>query len=104
MRIYDALSLETNPHNPLAQHLVGLTEILAFQGRITLTLEPIKRKLWGCGPRVSLGGRDQPVHCIREEKVRRLFIMVTGCVPLGREQRPFVVPKGGDQLIVEFVR
>jgi len=70
MRTYDTVSLNIKPRYAFAEHLVGLTKILAFQGCITMTLKPIKRELGGCGPRMNLGSCDQPVHCIREEKVR----------------------------------
>jgi len=45
MRIYDAMRLEIKSRDILVRHLVGLTEILVFQGRITSTLKPIKREL-----------------------------------------------------------
>ena len=60
---------EKTRNNPV-QYLVRLTKVLASQGRITSTLEPIKRELGGDGPRMSPGSRNQPVHSIREEKVR----------------------------------
>jgi len=44
MRIYEAMRLEVKSHDTLVQHLVGLTKIPVFQGRITPTLEPIKRE------------------------------------------------------------
>ena len=93
-RICKPMSLEVTPRNALAQHLVGLIRILALQGHITSVLEPIDGELRGRGPRMGLGGRDQPIHCIREEKVWRLFIAVAGCIPLGGKQYFFVVPKG----------
>ena len=70
MRICEAMRLEVRSHDTPVPHLVGLTKIPAFQGRITSALEPIKRELRECGPRMLLGGRDQPVHRIREKKVR----------------------------------
>jgi hypothetical protein len=64
MRIYDAMRLKIQSRDTLFQHLVGLAKIPVFQGRITSTLEPIKRELWRYDPGMNLGGRDQPVHCV----------------------------------------
>ena len=66
-RIYDIVSLRTEPCDILPQHLVGLVGILAFQGCVTLALKPVEREFRRRGPGMNLGRCDQPIHCIREE-------------------------------------